>query len=131
VPSLFAQLAVFVGKHRRYFVGVGLGGFALLFATAGVLALLGVLIPWYVSEAFFWAAYIVVVHWPFLIAAAWFHPARGVLRPPSTGASALRRGAYVPVAWVASTFLLLFFVASAVGPIWAYRPFFLFGVGAA
>ena len=109
-PRLYASLARFVGRHRAYFLSVGVGGFVALFALAGLLAALKIEIPDWSFSLFWFGAWFVGIHWPFLIAWQWFHPrsrarARGIFEPP------------LPLL---AAFLTLFFVVSFTGPLLAY-----------
>jgi hypothetical protein len=109
LPAAYRTLAEWVAAHRVYVFGVGLGGLIPLF-TFGVLA---GLFPWGSHTAarvvVLGGAWLIVLHWPLIIAYFWFNPKRDL---PAV------------VAWAGALSLSVYIVVTLVGPplVWLLPP---------
>lgn len=112
-PNAYASIARFVGRHRRYFIGAGLGGLVVLFAALGILAALNPKLPDWAFPFFYFGAWFVALHWPFLVAWYWFHPA--VTARVHTR-SRLAGSLHTIQAWIFSSFLTLYLLAALLAP---------------
>ena len=112
-PNAYASIARLVGRHRRYFIGAGLGGFIILFVSLGILTALKTELPDWAFPFFYFAAWLVALHWPFLIARYWFHP--------SVAARVQNRSSLPAVlltarTWLLSCFLPFYLLGAVIGP---------------